>query len=110
MDRNATLRMRREEADKYSVAHGLDYWGFRIAWFVTSEGVEFTRAVCSKYNKTSPAWKAYQLLVDAEIIVEGPEGGIVYNACPEWEDGEGPLRWIEALAKVAAGGERHPLL
>jgi hypothetical protein len=110
MDRLETLQFRREQADEYSAPRNLDQWGVRVAWFVLSEGVAVGGKLCSKYNKQSNAWKCYQNLVNNGIIVEGPEGGIRYTPHPDWEDGDGPLRWFEAIAVVAAGGKKHPLL
>lgn len=104
----ATLSLRRAESDEYSRPRNLDLWGLRVAWFVVREGVEWSRRICAKYNKKSTAWKCYQNLLHAGLIVEGPEGGIVYDPMPKWEDGEGPLRWLEAVAHVAAGGEPDP--
>ena len=103
-----TLQLRRHQADEYSRANHLERWGFLVAWLVLSENVAFARSVCSRYNLESPAWKCYQNLLNAGLIVEGPEGGIVYDEMPKWEEGEGPLRWIEAVAHVAAGGEPDP--
>jgi hypothetical protein len=110
MDMLETLRARRGQADEYATAKGLDQWGTRVAWFVVSEGVSSGRLLCSRYNKQSNAWRCYQNLVSSGIIVEGPEGGIRYTPSPMWEDGDGPLRWFEAVATVAAGGPKHPLL
>lgn len=106
----AALPLRRLEADDYSRPRNLDRWGVRVAWFVVREGVPWTRRVCAKYNKQSTPWRYYQNLVQAGLIVEGPDGGIVYNEIPKWEDGDGPLRWLEAMAHVAAGGRPDPEL
>ncbi len=104
----STLPLRRAEADEYSEPRNLNKWAFRVAWFVTREGVEWTRRVCSKHNKKSPARRCYQNLLKAGLIVEGPEGGLVYDEMPKWENGNGPIRWPEAVAPVAAGGEPDP--
>lgn len=110
MTRLEVLQTRRAEADTYSKARGLDVWGVRVAWFVTSEGVTLGEKLCAKYNKHSAAWTCYQNLVNSGLIVEGPAGGVRYTPHPEWEQGDGPLKWLEALAAVASGGEKHPLL
>lgn len=104
------LRHRRDQADEFAKVHGLDMWGARVAWFVISEGVTTARALCARYNKQSPAYRAYQNLVTSGLVVEGVGGGILYTPHPEWEQGDGPCAWFKALATVAAGGERHPLL
>lgn len=104
------LRQRREEADAYSVTRNLDKWGFRVAWIALSEGARAARTLCARYNKQSPAWICYQNLIAAGLLVEKPEWGIVYSDNAAWEEGDGPLRWLEALSVVAAGGARHPLL
>lgn len=104
----AVLALRRAESDAYSKTRNLDLWGLRVAWFLVREGVSWTRRVCAKYNKQSPAWRCYQNLIKAGLVVEGPNGGLVYDEMPQWEDGDGPLRWLEAVAHVAAGGEPAP--
>lgn len=109
MDRLEALKLRREQADAYSEPRKIDSWGARVAWFAISEGAVFTRSVCNKYNQKSKAWAAYQNLVASGLLIEGE--GLLYTPHPQWETGDdGPMQWFEALAKVAAGGERHPLL
>lgn len=111
MDVNETLRLRRAQADAYAAANNLDMWGTRVAWFALSEGVPTARRLCSKYNKSSQAWLAYSRLRDAGLFLDsGEEIGIAYNPQRLWEEGDGPLLWLNALAQVGAGGERHPLL
>jgi len=104
------LRLRRVQADTYAKGRDMDMWGARVAWFVLSEGVATGRTMCARYNKKSPAWRCYQNLVKAGLVVEGPGGGLKYTPALQWEEGEGPLRWYEELAKVAAGQPKHPLL
>lgn len=103
-----SLPIRRAEADEYSRPRNLDMWGMRVAWFVVREGVTWARRACAKYNKQSPAWRGYQNLLIAGLIVEGPEGGLVYDEMPKWENGDGPLLWLEAVAHVASGGDPAP--
>ncbi len=108
MNRTDLLRLRREQADKYATERGLDMWGTRVAWLIFSEGVRKSRSLCSKYNKNSPAWLAYQNLVDSGLVIEGPEGGVLYPKNPAWDNEAGALEYFEAVATVAAGGPKHP--
>jgi len=100
-----TKKLRRQQANAYSDLRGTDKWGMFVAWLVVSEGVVFARSMCLRYNKQSPAWRCYQNLLKAGLIVEGAEGGIVYDTTPKWEGDEGTYRWLEAVAHVAAGGK-----
>lgn len=113
---NEVMNARRNEADAYSEANNLPKWGVRVAWFVISEGTTFARSACCKYNKQSRAWRCYLNLLESGLIEEeksaqdGTKGGIYYTPCEEWEVGDGPLKWFAAVAAVAEGQERHPLL
>lgn len=112
----ARVMKRRDEADEFSKARNLPLWGVRVVWFVLSEGVEFARAAVAKCNKQHPARAAFQNLLDSGIVsdtliaTDGSKGGVLYKSHPTWEDGDGPLLWVAAVAKFAEGGERHPLL
>lgn len=100
------LALRRQQADDYARNNDLDLWGARVVWYALSEGVDFARRACTKFNRQSPAWRSYCRLLDTGLIVNtSEEQGIVYDAMPCWENGDGPLLWFNAVARVASGGE-----
>lgn len=109
----SNLNLRWQQADEYSAKNNLPKWGCRVAWLVVSEGVPVARTACYRYNKASPARACYNNLIDLDIIRDDPtEGpvGIVYTKHPKWEEGDGPLLWLNAIAWAAAGNDVDPLL
>lgn len=95
------LQLRRAQADAYAEAHNFDPWATRVAWWALTEGGNFAKKMVSKYgSKSAPAAVCFNNLVRLNVL-RGDK--IAYSAIPEWENGEGPMAWLDHLIRAAEG-------
>lgn len=117
-----------DQADEFAVSNNLDLWATRVAWVGLTQSVRVARRYAQRRTdyRNSPAWIAYERLVNLSIFLEEPEvaeylrahephltedevrelaaqHGVYYDPAPEWENGDGPLFWFRTLVRIAAG-------
>lgn len=100
-DLKELLQLRRTEADAYAKAHNFDPWATRVAWWALTEGGNFARRTVSKYGSRSSAAGVCLHNLERFNLLRGDI--LAYTPSPEWEDGEGPMSWLDHLIRAAEG-------
>ena len=93
--------------DRWGAEHSRNSWGNRMAWVALASGIKVAKRYAQRRTlyQESPAWAAYNHLLDFGIFSEDPEGLVYEPEHDKWGDDLNPHAWMEVIVDAADGQE-----